>query len=253
MAGKRLTRKEIVQEDQIHSTLTTVYEWGAQNSKLLVIVLVVAAMGFVGSYVWQNYRQGRDVAVQKQFADALEVYHAPLENDVKANPGDTAPSKYVFQNEKERSEKALSKFSEMAKQYPGTELGQYASYYVAICQSDLGKKEEAEKELTTLAGRARQPLLRSLTRSYLAQLYEASGNHGEAIKYLNQIVDDDAGMFPKQTALMAVARNYEAQGKIAEAVKYYKRVTSEYPASADSREAQMKVDQLDTSKADSKG
>jgi predicted negative regulator of RcsB-dependent stress response len=248
VARKRLTRKEIVQEDRIHFTLAAIYDWGTHNSKLIVAALVVVALSIVGLYIWRDYQETQREQVQAHFADALEVFHAPVSSDMESAEQERqmATAKYVFDTREERHQKSLERFSEIAEDYSGTDLGEYARYYVAISKHQLGNPSEAREALTSLISDTRQKLLRNLARHYLAELAMQDGDHDEAILRLNEILEEPTGNFPAQLVLMRLGEAHEAAGNRDEALRNYRRVTAEYPTSEDSRQAQSRIDRLES-------
>jgi tetratricopeptide (TPR) repeat protein len=156
-----------------------------------------------------------------------------------------ATAKYVFEDPEERHEKSLERFSAIAEEYSGTELGEYARYYVAISKHRLGSPSEAREILSSLVSETRQRLLRNLSRNYLAELALHDQDHEEAIRRLNEILEEPSGNFPTQLVLMRLAETHEAAGNHEEALKNYRRVTAEFPTSEDSSQAQSRIDRLE--------
>ena len=73
MTPKRLTRREIVQEDKIRASLTRIYEWIVRNSRLLIASVGLLLITILGSYVWKSYQQNRFAELQIEFAEALKI------------------------------------------------------------------------------------------------------------------------------------------------------------------------------------
>jgi tetratricopeptide (TPR) repeat protein len=236
-----LTRKQIVQEDQIHSLLTLTYDWVSKNSKWLASGLGIAAVVWGGAYLWQYYSQSQGDELQRLFGDALEIYSAPLTKD-QAPQNVTATRR--FQTSEERAQQALEAFSKLAERSPRSEVGAYSRYYVALIQDQQGRKAEAKKALEALSGEDVNSMVRSLALHYLAQLAEQAKDHQSAVRLLNKLLADSAATLPKQTVLFRLGQNYEALGKVEEALKQYQKITSEFPNSEDSRQAQARLDQV---------
>ena len=245
--AKRLTRRQIVQEDPIHSTLSKLYQWAALNRIWLFGILAAAALAIFGSYLWQTYQENQSQELQKEFGDALRIYHTRL--DAKnSEDGEEVhnhfSSNYQFSSTPERDQKALTEFSSIAARYPGTRLGVLARYYVALTKQRLGQSEEARTMLYAVIEEAEHPEINNLARNYLAQLALLEKNHQQAIQLLTEILETPSPTFPKQTALLRLAQTYEEVGNREEALSHYRRVTSEYPATDSSRQAQSRIDQL---------
>jgi hypothetical protein len=96
MAAKKLTRKEIVQQDVIRKTLTDTSNWAISNFKLLVGALVVVLATTAGVILWQQYSGSRQAQLQAAFADALEIYHAPVGAEATQNQDNAVKPKYTF-------------------------------------------------------------------------------------------------------------------------------------------------------------
>ena len=79
MALKRLSRKEIVQEDRIHARLSQISQWVLRNRNYLAAAAVVLVVVIVGLWALQGYRAGQAAETQGLFSDALELYHATID------------------------------------------------------------------------------------------------------------------------------------------------------------------------------
>ncbi len=250
--AKRLTRREIVREDLVHSTLFRVYQWIALNRIGLLGILAAAVFAIFGSYLWQTYQENQNQILQKEFGDALRIYHTQVEaknsNDGEATH-DHFSSNYQFSSTQERDQKALTEFSSVATRYPGTRLGVLARYYAALTKHRLGQSEETRTMLYAVIEEEKYPKIQNLARNYSAQLALLEKNHQQAIQLLTEILETPSPNFPKQTALLRLAQTYEEVDNREEALSHYRKVTSEYPASEHSRQAQSRIDQIEAEAA----
>jgi predicted negative regulator of RcsB-dependent stress response len=240
---RRLTRKEIVQEDKIHSVLARTYQWFGLNYRYVLMGLVAVVAGLTGLYFWQHFSEASGQKLQAEFADALAVHAAPIGADEPATPNAPAP-KYRFATDQERHEKALVQFSEIMNRAPRSGIGQFAAYYVALNQHALGKTAEAKQGMERVAENAREPVVRNLARNYLAQISHMENNHEQAAALLSEMLREPTAAFPKQSVLIRLGENYEAQGKHDEALKQYQQVVSDYPDTQESEQAKAKIDDL---------
>lgn len=247
MGTKRLTRKEIVQEDRIHATLSSVWDWAARNSTWIVVALGVFILAIVGSYFWQYYQKRADEGVQKQLGEALEIHHAPVGTAQNAD-GNAVSTRYRFKSAEERHRKALEKFNAIAQEHSSTQVGTLARYYVALNKQELGQKEEARKILAEVSEQADDVEIKNLARYALAGQAKVDQNHAEAIRRFKEILDAPASNFPKQTVLLELAQTYEARGNTEEALKTYRKITVDYPGTEYSRQAQDRLTQLEPPK-----
>lgn len=244
MGTKRLTRKEIVQEDKIHSSLVGILDWFSENSKLLAVVGIVVLLAIGGTYLWRYMSQAQNEQLQASFGDALQIHRAPAGKDATANTAAPTDNKYSFATTQERHTSALAKFKQIADDSPGSEIGQLARYYVALNQYQLGKTGEAKSTLESLVGDADSPVTRNLARSMLVQLSEEAKDHDQSIKLLNQMLSEPTPATPKNAVLFQMGKTYEAMGKPDEASKRYKEITTEFPTSEEAKLAETQLAKL---------
>jgi len=246
VAAKRLTRREIVQEDKIQALLSGIFGWSAANRSLLATFFGIFLLSILGSYLWQNYQGNRSEELQVQFAEALEIYHAPVsEAFTGVNEDQTVPSAFQFQFDQERRVEALGQFRTIAEDYPSTDLGLLARYYTALIKQEMGQTEQAEGDLTFVMEYSSQPQIKNLARHLLARLAESNNDRQRATALLEEILLETTGFFPMDTILLQLAQTHEAAGNAQEAVEFYQRLTTEYPTSVYLQEAQIHLEQLE--------
>ena len=246
MAAKRLTRREIVQEDKIQAALSGIYKWSSQNRSLLIAFFAIFLLSILGSYFWQNYQSDRSEEIQVQFGEALKIYHAPVVEETAEDSEDPIIfDEYIFATDEERREKALEGFTAVVEDAPGTHLGLLARYYRGLIKQEMGQMGTAEEELNFVVQNSVEPQTRNLARHLLAGIAESQDDHQRATQLLEEILFEDTASFPKDTILLRLAQNHEAAGNAEEALKLYTRLTTEYPTSDDSQEAQRRLDQLE--------
>jgi len=244
LAPKRLTRKEIVQEDWIRASLTQTYEWIARNSYLLAAGLGLLLVTVLGSYIWQTHQQNRSAELQIEFAEGLKIYHSPTGTDPD-NEQAVNSSRYHFATDQERREKALEAFNAVASDSPGSNLGLLARYYAARIQHELDQWEEAKQELQSVIEEADQIEIRSLARNFLAHVFLLEEDRKQASAMLQAILDDSPSSFPKEFVLVRLARNLEADGNLSEAVESYRKLLADHPDSSYAAEASSRIDRLE--------
>jgi tetratricopeptide (TPR) repeat protein len=246
LAPKRLTRREIVQEDRIQMTLSWVFEWSSRNRYLLLGGAGLLLLAMLGSYLWQNYQQQNSLQLQVRFAEALEIYHAPVGQETDS-PAATAPNSghYSFQTDQERRQQALESFNAIAEDYSSTNLGFLARYYVALVKHEMEETEEAKQILNSLIQESTQPDVRNLARNFLANVAQQESDREQASSLLQAILEDTSLSFPKETVILNLAQNSEAGGNTDEALKFYKRLLAEYPDSPYTQEVQTRISRLE--------
>ena len=248
MAPKRLTRREIVQEDRVQAVLTGIYEWSIQNRGLLVVLLAAVIGGGLGSYFWQSYRADQTREFQNRLAEAIEAYHAPLGEDppqqenVASAPESESPR---FTSEEERRETALQNFRTLAADAGSSDIGQLASYYAALISHESGQLEEAKQLLDSVIEGSSGTPTGNLALDQLAYIAELESDYPAASAALQRILDQEEIPFPKDYVLLRLGRNHESAGEAKKALDIYTRLTTEYPSSQYTSEARSRIDQFD--------
>lgn len=261
MAAKRLTRKEIVQQDAIGKTLTETSHWAVENIKYIVAAAAIVILVALATFVWRTYSESRNAELQTAFGDALAMYHAPIVTPEEASEtaedgqeaeaeqqGPTAEdlAKYKFATEEEKFQKALAAFEDIAERFGGSRLGDLAVFYAALSQNELGQTEAGSQGLKDLVSRSSYADVRNLARNSMAQTAYEAGDVAGSIQLLGEILNDDAANFPKQIILMRLAQTYEAQGDLQSALENYRRVTAEFEGTPSANQAASKVTDLET-------
>ncbi len=251
MAAKRLTRKEIVREDAIRRTLTETSGWLIRNlNYILVAVGLIILIGVV-TVLWSKYQESRDAKVQVAFSDAMEKFHAPVDEEDQTDPA-LDPSaldqqtKYRFTTSQERFEESLEAFRTVADEYSGFWLGGMSRYYAGLSLIELERTQEAGQELQMAIDESSWTDVKNMARNALAQIAVAEGNHEQAVELYERIVADPSGGLPVDLALMRLARNLELTGNLEEALTRYRQVTSEHAGSATATAAQAEVRRLES-------
>lgn len=251
--ARRLTRKEIVQEDRIYSVLSGLSQWAVVNRTPLVMGSGIVVVSLLGFYLWQGYRESSNQEAQKLFAEALDTYHAPVkelapdpdsESDGQDQPP-APPPEYRFDTVAERRDAAEMAFEKISDGYSGTRLGFFSRYYLGL----IGRQNEdagaARQHLKWVVDNSGDSDVRNLSRNVLADIALGEEKHEEALTYLQQLLGDPTPQVPEQTVLMRLARTHEALGNIEQALENYRKITNDYPTSSQADEAQSEIDRLE--------
>ena len=270
MALKRLSRKQIVQEDRIYARLSQISQWVLRNRSYLAAAAVVLVVVIVGLWALQGYRAGQAAETQGLFSDALELYHATIdkveekseekvegeekveksaEEKAQARAQELANNRYRFQSDQERIQKAEKAFLELVQEHPDSQLGVLSRYYLALIARQTDRIEEAKEGLLWVIDNADAVDTKNLARNALAQILLGEGSAKEAADLLEQMVEEPSPNYPQQIILMSLGQSYEKAGNRDKAIEQYKKITSEFPTSQQSQEAQSRIDELEDSKA----
>lgn len=252
MAAKRLTRKEMVRQDRIQQTLTETSSWLVRNLNYILTTVVIVLVAITTTYLWQSYQQSVQADLQTKFSDALAKYHATITEEVEDELSDSAEAaasrprtKYEFASARERSEAALAAFQELSVEYSGERLGALSNYYVGLTLIDLERLDEAKSALEALIAESKYSGITNLARNAMAQLAVSAGNEEEAIRLLNDILDEPSPNFPQQLVLTRLAQSCEAVGDYESALRNYRRISAEYAGSAFATKSDARIEYLE--------
>lgn len=248
MAAKRLTRKEIVQQDSIRKTLTETSHWAVEHSRTLVIgVVSVLAILLIG-LGWQKYSQSQDDEIQAAFSDALAIYHAPLatpEGEAPPEDQNLLKPKYEFATTTERFEKALAAFNQISEDFSGSRIVDLSRFYAGLSLVELGRNDEAQKQFESLSADSSYPDVRNQALNSLAQLAAGANDPAKAAVYLQQIIDNPSENYPRQIVLARIGEALEASGDLQGALDRYRQITSEFVGTNAATAAQEQISRLE--------
>ena len=211
MARKKLTRRELVQKDEITSTLEQVTTFAVENRKpLLTIgaVIVVAATVLVG---WNIFAANREANAQSALSEVIRLY-----TDTTLAEG------------KERFQATLTEAQRVQAEYPNQTAAQIAQYYAALSHKGLGNSSEAVRLLRELIDSGDETI-RQVARYALAESYKSNEEFENAITVYRELVDSDG--YSKGAVLYELGRLHETISKPDEARDYYQSLVGEYPDS----------------------
>ena len=210
------------------------YSTHKKKASLVGTVLVAGLAVGLGLYFYVRGQQDRAGAA---LAVALNTYHAPV---LAAPPN--IPNLESYKTNKEKNEKALAAFNTVAQDYSHYAAGHLARYYAAICQWDLEKYPEAEKEFQALT-QIGDDSLASLAKIGLASIYEITDRNSEAEKLYKELEENPTETVPSVTALIARADLYK-QTNPSEASILYQQIQNDYRGTPAGDYAEQMLTQL---------
>ncbi len=205
----RITRKELKTDKfalELEHTVTFFEEHRKDIIRYGAGILIAAVL--VGGYMIYSGHQ-HDLREQV-LTRAIQIQESPVGN---ATPGQTQS----FPTQDVKDVVALKAFSDVASQYPGTEEGEIAEYYVGAIKADQGKLAEAEKSFKEVADKG-DAKYASLAKLSLAQIYFADGRDSQGESVLRDLIAHPTVYVSKDQATITLAR-YLAPKKPAEARK----------------------------------
>ncbi len=241
LAIKHLTRKEI-QQDRVRGFLLRIYDWAAENTRILTGLLVVLVAAIAVVYGLESYWGTQESELQLQYAEALKVFQAPVEGESDGHEGhDHAQTGgLVFEMTAERDAQALEKFTAIVEQDPDATLSYLSRYYLGILQHRLGNSEQSLHALGEVIESDVPSELRNLARIHLAFVAQAQGDGDAAIAALRQILEEESTDFPLDTVMLQLAQIYEELGRKQEAVDQYDQLRKQFSTGPASRAAESR-------------
>lgn len=238
--------KRQIKQDELRTGLDLVAHWLKEHLREVRIALLAALALGAGASGVSYFRQARTQQAEKDFAEALATFHAPVEAEVAA--GAPKPTEPLYKSAADKYKKAAGEFDGVERRYGSLAAGRWARYYGALARLEMGQFAEAEKTLQGLATGAgvAGPLEASLARLALADGYYRTGKTDQALEVYRQVVDDAGGALPRDHALMRVGTLLEEQRKFAEAGASYQRLLDAFPASSYAAEAKRRSEYLRT-------
>jgi len=228
MAGKKITRKQLLKEpDEFITTTGKVIRFFRENQKQVtlggIILGAVLAAGILG-YSYFHWEEGKALAVQQQ---GLQIYQEAF-----AGAGNPDKAKETFK-------KALEKFQEAYKIYGRGTVGQISQIYVGNCHYALMEWDAA---IQAYAQCLDGPF-RSVAAQSLGYCYEAKGEFAKALENFQRNADGEAGAYQEE-GLLGVARCYEALNQKPKALETYQKALAKNPKSNMVDFLQWKVSEL---------
>jgi hypothetical protein len=213
---------------------------------LLALVAIAALAG-----IFYNYTRRSAAAAQTSLGKAIEISEAQV--SASPIPNNPAPT---FTTEKERSEKAIAAFQEVANKY-GSPYKDKALYFIAVNRLKLDRGAGIQ-ELEALAKSGDREVA-TLSKFALAEAKAAEGKFDEAAAGYNDLAQAKTGIISDDTINFALASIYEKQGKKQEAADIYFNLAKAGREAKDAegqpialsltaREAARKLEKLDSAR-----
>jgi len=215
----RYTRQQLKQ-DKLAATAAEAVHWTVAHRKTIisgVIALAVLVAAGIGIFWYRDYRQA---AAAQKLGDALVTYNAPVLPD--ASQGNQMVS---FSSVADRALAAKKQFYAISAEYGSARAGQWAHYFAALCEVDLGNYDVAEGQLKDVA-KSRNVEVSSLAKLALASVYRNQKKDPDAVAVYKDLIDHPTLSVPKTTAQLGLADLYQAS-EPAEASKLYEQIAKD--------------------------
>jgi predicted Zn-dependent protease len=191
-----LTRKEL-KSDQVAVTVehTVDYVQAHQRPIIQVAIGVIALAVIIGGIIF--YRTQQAQVRDARLAEGVRVAQAPL-------GAAGTPDAPAFPNMEAKAAEETKVFSKILADYPGTEQGYIAEYYLAGVDASQARMEEARKKYQDVAKNA-GPNTASLAKLAMAQILIQENKLSEAQPILKDLMDHPTEMVSPEQAKITLA------------------------------------------------
>jgi predicted negative regulator of RcsB-dependent stress response len=228
--GRRITRKQLKQDDEFVSAAEWIFRWIADNRRPLMAAIAavcVAAVAWWGVNAWLSTRT--DDA-------SLLLYHAVQTFEGDAAAGSLVPGGDV--------EAAVTDFSQVVDSYGRSDQADMARLYLARIALSRGQTDEARLAFVELSQKHGNDVIGRLATLDLIDLRIASGQVAEVAGELEAMVVGQDQSLPRDTALYKLGEVYTASGEPDRARTYFDRLVEEFPESPYLMNARLKLNEL---------
>ena len=237
--GRRITRKQLKQQDEFVTIADTVFHWLSGNWRPIVLAAGAAVFVYL---VWGLSTFWSDSRAQEASAQLVEAVKVLDGDPTEEGAADEAtPSESGEPGDSASAEELLN---EVIDQHGGTTQGDIARLYVARLQLERGETEQARTSLARLADKHRGNLVGRLAAYDLIHLRIASGQSDEVTTELQARATGQDNRLPRDVALWELAVLHEKEQKVDEAREYFQTIVDEFPDSSYQMAASRKLTEL---------
>lgn len=201
------------------------------------VVLVIAVVG--GYLTWRSNVESK---AHTQLAGAIAVEGARV--GPPAAFGTQPTQGLSFISEREKSQAVLTKYKEVADQYPSSDAGIYARYRQAATYMALGVPKSAAETYQQVISQGGETLYAQMAKLGLAEAQAQTGDFEAAISTFRDLAQRKDGPLPIDGLLLKLGRTQAEAGKASDAQQTLNRLVQEFPESSFTSDAKKELDQL---------
>ena len=215
--GRRITRKQLKQDDEFVSAAEWIFRWVAENLRpILAGIAAVVAIALIwwGVSAWSGSRTGEA---------SILLSHAVQTFEGEAEVGSPVPVGDV--------DAAEAEFLQVIDSYGRSDQADMARLYLARIALSRGQSDEARTALVDLRDQHGDDVIGRLATLDLIDLRLASGQGSEIAGELEAMVTGQSKGLPPDAALFKLGEIFAAEGESDRARTYFERLLEEFPES----------------------
>ncbi len=228
--GRRITRKQLKQDDEFVSAAEWIFRWIADNRRQLMAgigAVFAAAIVWWGASAWMGTRT--DDA-------SLLLYHAVQTFEGDAVAGTLVPGGDI--------DAAEIEFQQVVDSYGRSDQADMARLYLARIALSRGQTDEARTVFVDLSQKHGDDLIGRLATLDLIDLRVASGQVDEVAGELEAMIVGQNEGLPRDVALYKLGEVFVTSGDPERARTYFERLVEEFPESPYIMNAQSRLNEL---------
>ena len=236
---KKLTRKQIVKQDVVKSTIVSFWEnLQAHPIRITAIVVLFVGILIVGLSL-KYYAANKDENAHVLLTKVLTEFNGPERNPFLKNQvqiSTVLPEKKFKEMEKN--------LYTIIRDYPGTKYASQALYFLGIVQMKQSHIDDSINTFQKSIASKQDDITSYLAKFCLAQAYSKKKSYNEATKILQELTDDQNSLIPKDYLYWELSYIYEMHGKKAQSKMLLQKIMSEFPMSSFRTEIEEKLKTL---------
>lgn len=223
--AKKLTKEEL-EQDPLTDYYNRLLESYRDNKATIwggVIAVVLVVGGAIG---WYYYQQSQERQARNLMSNA-----------------ETAFLNGNYQTALQGSEEAFTVgFEQIINNFGGTDAGNLARYYAAVCHYNMENYQQALSYMQRYT--VPEGIMGVGPISFHAVIHNELGNHSQAAELYVKAAEWDVNESTTPYNYLEAARSYREAGNTGEARRYAQMIVDEYPQSSQAPEAERMLGML---------
>jgi len=224
----KLTRKEILSDDPVRENILRLVGFFQANRAKIGVAVIAVIVVAIGLWACSRYMDSRANAAGAMLGSGMAFFSATVSPDAVDDPYAKGEAP-VFISDEAKYQAAEKEFSAAINSFGAGEAGKTARYYLGLTQLKLGKKEEAKKNLESVAFGSGKRTIGFLAKKALADYHADSGNVRNAEDLLRGMIKDAKCDLPKEDLGIQLAEILVADGKKDEAIRVLREASEASP------------------------